>query len=284
MKNVLGKNIARLRKEKKLTQEALAAQLRVSFQAISKWETGQSYPDIELLPQITNILETNIDALLGHVPGDAQKTIYHNLYEQEAFYWGLQPSELCYEVLKRYPPNGHVRLLEVGCGEGRDALFFARNGYEVTAFDIAQAGVDKVRWLSDKFNIYIRAFRADMMEYRLEEDYDIVYSSRSLHHIRQELRSEVMEDYKAHTREQGIHALNVYVDKPFIAPSPEYDEFAFLWTSGELFSYYADWQLEQINEEIYPCTSSGVPHHHAINTLLAGKPGKRQGEMQKEGL
>ena len=70
MKEIMGKNIARLRKNLGLKQEALADLLKVSPQAISKWENGQSYPDIETLPKLTDILETNIDTLLGHIPGD----------------------------------------------------------------------------------------------------------------------------------------------------------------------------------------------------------------------
>lgn len=42
MKNAIGKNISILRKKQGLTQEELAKQLNVSFQAVSKWETGVS--------------------------------------------------------------------------------------------------------------------------------------------------------------------------------------------------------------------------------------------------
>ena len=58
-------NIKRLRKERELTQEALADFLGVSFQAVSKWERGESYPDIELLPVIASFFEISIDELLG---------------------------------------------------------------------------------------------------------------------------------------------------------------------------------------------------------------------------
>lgn len=67
MKNIMSKNILRLRKEKGYTQKKLADLMQVSAQAISKWETGQSYPDIELLPRLTDVLETNIDTLLAEV-------------------------------------------------------------------------------------------------------------------------------------------------------------------------------------------------------------------------
>ncbi|MFC0560655.1 class I SAM-dependent methyltransferase [Halalkalibacter alkalisediminis] len=43
------------------------------------------------------------------------------------------------------PPTKHVKLLDIGCGEGKDAVFFARNGYDVTAFDISNAGIEKTR-------------------------------------------------------------------------------------------------------------------------------------------
>lgn len=58
-------NIKRLRKERDLTQEALADFLGVSFQAVSKWERGESYPDIELLPTIADFFSISTDELLG---------------------------------------------------------------------------------------------------------------------------------------------------------------------------------------------------------------------------
>jgi len=50
----LGNKIAELRKEKGMTQEALANALGVSNQAVSKWEANQSCPDIQLLPQLAD--------------------------------------------------------------------------------------------------------------------------------------------------------------------------------------------------------------------------------------
>ena len=60
----LGRRIALLRRQKGLTQEALAEQLGISAQAVSKWENDQSCPDIGLLPQLANILGISVDTLL----------------------------------------------------------------------------------------------------------------------------------------------------------------------------------------------------------------------------
>jgi len=48
----LAKNLRKLRRDKDLTQEDVATTLGVSFQSVSKWERGESYPDITLLPAI----------------------------------------------------------------------------------------------------------------------------------------------------------------------------------------------------------------------------------------
>ena len=64
----IGQNIAGYRKEKGITQETLAEICSVTPQAVSKWESGQSYPDITLLPAIAALFGVTIDSLLTDNP------------------------------------------------------------------------------------------------------------------------------------------------------------------------------------------------------------------------
>lgn len=62
---LVGTQIAHLRKEKGLTQNDLGDRLGVSFQAVSKWERGETLPDTALLLDLANALETSVDSILS---------------------------------------------------------------------------------------------------------------------------------------------------------------------------------------------------------------------------
>ena len=64
----ISENIIRLRHERKLTQEQLAGFIGVTKASVSKWETGQSTPDIAILPQLAAFFDVTIDELIGYKP------------------------------------------------------------------------------------------------------------------------------------------------------------------------------------------------------------------------
>lgn len=64
----IGNKIAELRKQNNLTQDALAQELGVSNQAVSKWESDQCCPDITLLPKLADLFDITIDSLFGREP------------------------------------------------------------------------------------------------------------------------------------------------------------------------------------------------------------------------
>ena len=61
----VGNFIMQKRKALRMTQQQLADKLNVSFQAISKWENGTTYPNIEILRDLAIVLEVSVDEILA---------------------------------------------------------------------------------------------------------------------------------------------------------------------------------------------------------------------------
>ena len=65
MKLYIDENLKKLRAAKNVTQETLADYLGVTYQAVSRWEVGAAYPDIELLPEIARFFSVSLEELIG---------------------------------------------------------------------------------------------------------------------------------------------------------------------------------------------------------------------------
>lgn len=101
-----------LRKERHISQEKLAQYLNVSFQAVSKWENGNTYPDIALLPDIARFFGITVDELLQVEKIDEEKrfgeycTLAENLFRNGQHQETL---ELWKEAYKEMPNNIDVK-------------------------------------------------------------------------------------------------------------------------------------------------------------------------------
>lgn len=198
---------------------------------------------------------------------------YEKRYNTDEYYWGVKPSKMCLKVLELMPPTKPLRLLDIGCGEGKDAVFFARCGYKVSAFDVTESGIEKTKRLAEKAGVYVDAFRANLLDFRLEQNFDILFSSGVFHFIKPESREEIFSNYKLYTNDNGINAFNVFVQKPFVPIPPDKDSTRYNWKSGELFMLYHDWYIEDCCETVFDCHSGGKAHKHAMNTMYARKLG-----------
>lgn len=272
--NKIGEIINKKRTELGLTQLQLANILNVSFQSVSKWENNVAYPDIEKLPELAAALKTTVDVLLGYKGVAAD---YDSRYASGDYYWGLRPNRLCFEIMQLLPPVRPYQVLDVGCGEGKDAVFLAKCGYLVTAFDISGAGIEKAKRLAEHNHAAVDFHKIDIMDFPFDREYDIIFSSGVLHFVRPAHREEICTRFKTHTAPGGFNVLNVFVQKPFIVRAPDGtrdESLRFLWRSGELFGYYCDWLFQTCREDIFDCMSGGTPHKHCMDSLIAQRIGE----------
>lgn len=131
----LSENLKRLRIGKNFTQEDIAEFLNITPQSVSKWERGESYPDITLLPALANILETSLDALMGmdiirseHTRYTIHKTA--NEFQREGDY---QSAEKVYrDALLSYPNKPGMLLGLAGVlalqGKSEEAIELMERG------------------------------------------------------------------------------------------------------------------------------------------------------------
>ena len=202
--------------------------------------------------------------------------LYDERYERPGYYWGKTPSQTCYRVLKILPPERSFKLLDIGCGEGRNAVFFAQRGYHVTAFDASPKGVEKTKQLAADVGVPIEVFVADINEFHLTEPFDVLFSTGVLQYVPQERRKDLFANYRMYTNLGGLNVFSVFVKKPFIGKAPDAEKATHKWISGELLTYYHDWKIEFCTEDIFDCMSSGVPHQHAVDRIIARKEVSQQ--------
>lgn len=196
------------------------------------------------------------------------------VYSRPEWYWGREPNRLCVQVTSLFAPEAAAgkRLLDLGCGEGRDAIHFARHGFAVTALDVSRPGLAKAAAWAHEAGLPLQTLQASILEFRPDPPLDVIYASGVIQHLPAELRLEVFAHYKQVTQPGGLNAFNVFVEKPFIGVPPDYAPDEYFFRSGELLTYYWDWEILDFAEVIFDCNSSGVPHHHAMDVMIARKP------------
>lgn len=199
-------------------------------------------------------------------------TAYNQRYLSKKNYWDFKPSSMVYKTLELSPPvRPEMKLLDIGCGEGANAIFFAKVGFNVTCFDLSTVGVTKTKENAEKNGVDIKVFQADINEVKLQETYDIIFSSGTLQYLLPEKRQLFISHIQEITNTNGLHNLHTFVRKPFVNIAPDAEAHEVLWNSGELLLLYKNWRTESFVEEIKPCNSSGVAHEHVHNRIWTRK-------------
>ncbi len=110
-----GENLKELRKAKNLTQEKLAEFLGVSFQTVSKWERGDTYPDITMLPEIAGFFKVTTDELLGVNRAENEEEIIKELEAYDNLTDKKLKQEIIYKLKEKFPNDFRILLRYMTC-------------------------------------------------------------------------------------------------------------------------------------------------------------------------
>ena len=263
--NILSKRIFESRKAMKLTQEELAKTLKITPQSVSRWENGQSRPDIEMLPKLAALFGTTIDALFGYHAENLKIAAYEkNLKTNEIYHTG-EIKKPVREILGLMPPVKPLSVLVMGCADDTP-IFLARNGYIVSAFDISEKVLDAAKSSAEKVGVAVNFFRADILSYRIEKPFDVICVGRVTKYIPKDQRAKIFKMIQENTVEGGLNVVSVILEKSFSAPV---DKKFHTYDTAEIFGYYGrDWKFEVMEE-----TCEGK-NNYCIDNLIARKVSK----------
>lgn len=163
-------------------------------------------------------------------------------------------------------------ILEVGCGEGRNVLYLAKQGYtEVDAFDISENGIKKLRKKCEIQGVRLNAYVDDLTKCRLQKNYDLVMSFGTLHFVGREDWKRFLVHAKEHTNIGGIHIMQIFTD--VVPASADIAPFAIgLAKDEEIRGLYEDWEILQFKSYVFEDEHPNVPKHlHASNKIVARK-------------
>lgn len=180
------------------------------------------------------------------------------------YIWGTEPSAFARELAALLPPR--ERVLDLGCGEGRDSVFFAAAGFAVTGLEVSAAGLRKAERLALERGVDVRWLRGDMAHMDIGGPFGLVYSCGGIHYVARDRRMRLIGRLKRLTRAGGYHAFVVFTDR---AVYPEKGEVIDYFAPGELHRAYGDWQVLRSEEDRIACARDGVPHHHSVERFLA---------------
>jgi|SRR5271170_4263812 len=214
---------------------------------------------------------------------------FDDVYYHHERYWWREPgrydldpnaypysllTQLTLRLLDRRPQVG--RALDLGAGEGTDAIRLARLGYEVDAVEISEIAAKKIRDFAQEVNVNakVRVFAKDILDFRPDGLYDVVICNGVLHYV--EDKKAVISLMRDVTTEGGINVVSLWST---YTPVPECHEIVPVYCDDEdglVTSSYRDWATEFIYFERNKAETShsDMPDHsHSHLKLIATKPG-----------
>jgi tellurite methyltransferase len=185
-------------------------------------------------------------------------------YKKQICLWGLKPNKYVAQVIKTIKSG---KVLDVGVGEGRNALFLAKQGFDVTGVDISKEAINKFLKFAKKENLKVKGITSDIVNFKFNHKYDLILSVATLHLISKNKVLDTVKEIKKYTKHDGINLLTVFTKKDL-----GYKECPnlYFFNENELKELYKDWKILKYKNYTKEETH-GKPHKHHFCVLIAQK-------------
>ncbi|HFR3702487.1 TPA: SAM-dependent methyltransferase TehB [Streptococcus suis] len=150
------------------------------------------------------------------------------------------------EVLEALNTIKPCKVLDLGCGHGRNSLYLAQQGFEVTAVDKHVPSIQTLLQVKEAEDLDLQAGTYDINSASLEQDYDWIISTVVFMFLERDRVPAIIQNMQERTRPGGYNLIVAAMDTED-APCPM--NFSFTFGEGELKEYYRDWELVKYNED-----------------------------------
>ncbi len=182
------------------------------------------------------------------------------------------------EKIIRSASSENCKAIDIGCGQGRDALYLARRGIKVTAFDLEAIAVEQLREIAERDALPLTALCQDIRTAELPPDfYDIGIARTIFDHLNKVDVPIAVKKLKATVRKDGHVFITVFTEedpgyhcKPGIMSECS-ASIKHYFEKGELREYFADWKIIFYSEHVKNDLTHGPPHKHGVAKLIAKK-------------
>ena len=173
------------------------------------------------------------------------ENFWHKKFDQDEYFYGTEPNDYLRQHASYLPKNGCI--LSLGEGEGRNAVYLAQLGFQVTAVDAAQSGLDKVRRLAESKKVHVNTLLVDLQNYTLSPNtWDGIISIFC--HLPPALRRQVHTQIPQALKPKGVFLLEAYRPLQLDYKTGGPNSVELLYTAAELAAELTPLHLEHIAE------------------------------------
>lgn len=149
------------------------------------------------------------------------------------------------EVLEAMESFSPGKALDLGCGQGRNALFLAQHGFEVTAVDQNELALEILQSIVEQEDLEMTVGLYDINSANLKQSYDLIVSTVVLMFLQADRIPAIIRNMQDQTNLGGYNLIVCAMDTE---DYPCQVPFSFTFKEGELADYYKDWELVKYNE------------------------------------
>ena len=149
------------------------------------------------------------------------------------------------EVLEAMQFLSPGKALDLGCGQGRNALFLAQQGFEVTAVDQNELALEILQSIVEQEDLEMTVGLYDINSAALTQTYDLIVSTVVLMFLQADRIPDIIQNMQDQTNPGGYNLIVCAMDTE---DYPCQVPFSFTFKEGELADYYKDWELIKYNE------------------------------------